>query len=213
MNSETPGSTIGLRQPQHKSGDDTPSAELEKARAELRRVNDRAEKARQETEQLRVSVAKTRRDTKLVLRVAAALMLTAALIKITWLAMEAPQTVPKIITPLPPATAALVPPHPTPAREMSDSAADLQLSRALNRLLDAFHTFPEEDQKDLVREINEKDTGGALACPLAWNDAGVPSLYLGDRKGEVPPSMITALNQCASEVEKLRIERGPAKPL
>jgi hypothetical protein len=185
--------------------------ELASSKAEVRRVTDEAAAARHASEQLRVNVAKSRRDNKFRLRVAAVIMLMAALIKIAWVSAQSPPAPPSLAVPLPPLAAASVPiVNPAAASEGLIPPANLQLSRALNRLSDAFHSFPEEHQMDVVREINQKHPGDALACPMAWSE-GEPALYVGDKKGEVPPSVVGTLNQCASEVEKLRAERGSAE--
>ena len=209
MQSQTPPSTLGLRPPE--SDNSRVIAELEIAKAELVRVKAEAATAMQTTERLRASYTKSRQDAKVRLRVVAVAMLTAALIKIAWLSAQASVTPTLRAAPLPATSGGIATPYTGPAADASNSPRDREFSRSLNRLRDAFNSFPEEDQAEVVREINQRRPGAALACPLVWNDAGVPSLFVGDKKGEAPPSAIAALDQCASEVEKLRIERGPAQ--
>jgi hypothetical protein len=113
-------------------------AELKRAQAELQRVKAEAAAAQQATERLRASVAKSRRDTKFRLRVVAVVMLTAALIKILWLSAQSPPALPKIAAPLPPSNSLSTPGGAKAKGGASDSSADVQFSRALNRLHDAF---------------------------------------------------------------------------
>jgi hypothetical protein len=182
------------------------TSELEDAKAELQYFKAEAAAAERANVQLRASVKKSRRDATVRLRVIAVVMLTAALIKIAWLSAQAPVAPVVRAAPLPALPGAL----PAAAEaDTTDSPGTREFTRSLNRLRDAFHSLPEEDQLDVVREINEKNPDAAMACPLVWDAAGVPSLFLGDKKGDVPPSMIAALNQCASEIEKLRAEKGP----
>jgi hypothetical protein len=202
MQSQTQASTLNLRKPRNKAEEEKfrMNAELENAKAELQRVKAEAAAAQQATER---RIKKSRRDAKVRLRVTAVVMLTAALIKIIWLSAHTPQAPILPTVPLP-ATAGGI----TAAYAATNSPGNYEFTRSLNRLRDAFHSFPDDDQLDIVREINRRHPGAAMACPLAWNAAGVPSLYVGDEEGQVPPSVITALNQCASEVEKLRVEKG-----
>jgi hypothetical protein len=201
VESRNSASTPGLRPPPRtKSEKDKArvSAELENAKAELQRLKaEAAATAERAAEQLRATVKKSR-DAKVRLRVIAVVMLTAALVKITWQFAAAPVVPVTRLAPL-------------PGVSTTDSPGMREFTRSLNRLRDAFHSLPEEDQVDVVREINEKHPGAAMACPLVWNAQGVPTLFLGDKKGDVPPSMIAALEQCASEIEKLRAEKSQPK--
>jgi hypothetical protein len=177
---------------------------LERAKAALARLEAEVAASQRAADQLKSDLAKSRRNNKVRLRVTAVVMMTAALIKLTWDATHAPPPI------LPPATSTIpssLAPH---SGDSSDNAVEGSAPQALDRLRSAFLTMPDMDQLDIVREINRKHSAGPLACPLAWKD-GVPSLSLGDQQGEAP-TMAAALNRCASEVEKLRIERGTAKP-
>lgn len=202
--------TLNLRRSHSKFETDQlrTSRQLEAAKAELERVKAEAAAAQRANEQLQINFEKSRRDTKVRLRVIAVVMLTAALIKITWQSVHSSSAPIKIAVSLP-AESGTATGDATANVDTSDSPGTRELSRSLDRLRDAFHSFPEESQSDVVREINQKHPGAALACPLVWNNAGVPSLLVGDKTGNAPPSMIVALNQCASEVEKLRAEKGP----
>ncbi len=211
MKSPTSTSTLSLRQPTKAEKDKLLAAELETAKAELQRAKAEAAAAQRATEQLRATVKKSRRDAKVRLRIIAVVMLTAALIKITWLSAQAPVAPVTRAAPLPAMPGGGIAMPPAAEASTTDSPGTHAFTRSLNRLRDAFHSLPEEDQLDVVREINEKNPAAAMACPLVWNAQGVPSLFLGDRKGDVPPSMIAALDQCASEIEKLRAEKGPPK--
>jgi hypothetical protein len=176
---------------------------LENAKAELQRVKAEAAAAQQANER---RLKKSRRDAKMRLRVTAVVMLTAALIKITWLSAQTPPP------PIPPANASgIIPAYAAQSDDLTDSPANQEFTSSLNRLRDAFHSFPDEYQLDIVSEINRRHPGAAMACPLAWNAAGVPSLYVGDKESHAPPSVIAALNQCASEVEKWRTEKAPTR--
>jgi len=213
VESRNSASTLGLRPSRIKSEKDKArvSAELENAEAELQRLKaEAAATAERAAEQLRATVKKSRRDAKVRLRVIAVIMLTAALIKITWQFAEAPVAPLMRAIPLPAMHGGIAAPAGADGTT-SDSPGTREFTRSLDRLRDAFHSLPDEDQLAVVREINEKHPGDAMACPLVWNVQGVPSLFLGDRKGDVPPSMIAALNQCASEIEKLRAEKGLPK--
>jgi hypothetical protein len=192
------GITLGRDGNKSVGGKSKMNAELETAQAELARVKAEAAAAQQAAQRLLASLKKSGRDAKVRLRVTAVVILTAALIKIAWQSAAVPVTPVSRAAPLP----------AMPAADTSGSRQDLEFNRALNRLRDAFHSFPDEDQLDLIREINDKRP---MACPLLWNDAGVPSLFVGDEKGEAPPSILVALNHCASSIEKLRAERGPAQ--
>jgi hypothetical protein len=183
------------------------SAELEFAKAELARVKAEAVAAQLATERLQAHLTKSRRDTKVRLRVIAVVMLTAALIKTAWQSAQAPPV--SGTAPLPIGAAGILSaPNVMRAANTPDSPQNREFVRSLNRLRDAFHSFPDEDQIGLIQEINENRP---MACPLAWNEAGIPSLFVGDKKGETPPSMIAALNQCASAIEKLRVKIDSAQ--
>jgi hypothetical protein len=186
-------------------------AELESAKAELARAKAESAAAQQAAERSEANLKKSRRDNKVRLRLVAVVMLTAALVKIAWQSMQAPVAPVVTAAPLPATPAAVSAPNTIQSAGASDTVQNRQFVRSLNRLRDAFHAFPEKDQMDLVREINQKQAGGPMACPLAWNAAGIPSLSVGDNKGQAPPSMIVALDQCASAVEKLRAEKEPAQ--
>jgi hypothetical protein len=205
-------STLQLRQSYSRSENDKfrVKAELETVKAELQRVKAESAAVQEATERLQASFTKSRRDTKVRLCVVAVLMLTAALVKIIWLSSHAPETPTSRAALVPAVSDGMTTPNPGES-DTSDSLGNREFSRSLDRLRDAFHAFPEKDQMDIVREINQKHPGGPMGCPLAWNAAGVPSLFIGDKKGEAPPSMVAALNQCASEVEKLRAEKGPER--
>jgi hypothetical protein len=181
---------------------------LEIAKAELQLAKADAAAAERVIEQLRANFKKSRRVATVRLRVIAVVMLTAALIKITWLSAQDSVTPPTPAMPLPVMHRSIGTPNTADA-DITDSPGTREFTRSLNRLRDAFHSLPEEDQRDVVREINQKNPGAAMACPLGWDAQGVPSLFLGDRKGDVPPSVIAALDQCAGEIEKLRTEKGP----
>ncbi len=212
MESQKSASTLGLGPPRTKSERDKASvnAELEEAKAELQRLKADAAAAERTAEQLRANFKKSRRDVTVRLRVIAVVMLTAALIKITWQSADAPVAPVMRAAPLPAMSGAIA--MPAAVEETTpDSPGTRKFTQSLNRLRDAFHSLPEEDQLDVVREINEKHPGDAMACPLVWNALGVPSLFLGDRKSDFPPSIIVALDQCAGEIEKLRAEKGPPK--
>lgn len=182
------------------------TSDLANVKAELRSVKEEASVAREATEHFRAGVAKSRRNAKYRLRVTALVMLVAALIKLAWVAAQPPPSAPAV--PLPPPPIASIPiPIAAPLAETRISPGNLQLSRALNRLGDAFRAFP-EDQRDVVAEINRKHPGNSMACPLAWNDEGVPSLFVG---GKAPLSVVEELNRCASELEELSVEKQSAK--
>ena len=78
--------------------------------------------------------------------------------------------------------------------------------KALERVRDAFHLFPELDQSQVVKEVNGRYAGDEMTCPIAWQD-GKPVLFVGDTQGQKPPSVAEALNRCANGIERLRAER------
>jgi hypothetical protein len=158
-------------------------------------------------------MVKAGRDNKLRLRTTAVIMMTAALLKLGWEAAHAEAPVPAagIAQPLTPAAAAI--PVASIDRGKAGSIDSSEGAVAMERLRDAFHSFPDQDQTILVREINTKYAGTEMTCPLVWND-GVPALYVGDRKGGAPPPlMAAALNRCANAVEKLRADKDAALAL
>jgi hypothetical protein len=169
-------------------------AELEQAKTEARRAWAAAERAR-------VALVKTKQDAKFRLRVTAVLMMTVALAKMAWVAAnsEPEATAPTVVQPMAKSAGG------TPANSATDGTGS---TIALDRLRDAFHSFPDEDQPDVVREVNRRYAGSEFACPLSWTD-GFPALWLKN-SGKVEPMMATALNQCAAGVEKLRQERDAA---
>ncbi len=184
--------------------------ELDKARAEVEAVKADAAAARERAEQARIKLLKSNRDAKVRLRATAAIMMTGALIKMAWQATQAPSPVPTPIT-VPPSPSSAAAPSAVSAPPSPDAAGGADQSAgalAMERLLTAFHSFPEEDQPDIVREVNAKHWSDSTTCPFAWNDAGKPSLYVGSEKKDTPvPLLANALNQCASGVERLRAER------
>ncbi len=203
-------STLSLRVPFNAPHRRKQPTELEKARAETERIREEAAAAHEAAAEARTRMQKSARDAKFRLRATAVIMMTAALVKLGWEAAHAPDPAPMplVAQTLPPAGVASA----SKSRQTSDNSASTDASpgaKALERLRTAFHAFPEEDQMDLVREINERYPGPGVACPLVWTD-GVPALYVGDPKGKAPPSMVNALNRCALEAEKLRIERDAA---
>ena len=202
-------STLSLRSPFAAPPRRRQPTELEKARAETERIREEAAAAHQAAAEARARMQKSARDAKVRLRVTAVIMMTAALIKLGWEAAHAPDPVPTpIVAQSLPAVGVTSPRAPG---QTSDTATDASPgAKALERLRGAFHAFPEEDQMDVVREINAKYPGPGLACPLVWKD-GVPSLYVGDPKASTPPSMVNALNRCATEAEKLRAEKDAAR--
>jgi hypothetical protein len=196
------GTTLNLRNPFGAAGKaDLPRTELEKAKAEAQAARAQAAAAVENAERLRANLLRSKRDAKVRLRITAAIMMTAALLKIAWQAAQAPaaDAVPLKTQPL--AASAALNGVNSSDRAFKDSAAVL----ALERVRTAFHAFPEEDQVDLVREVNQTYAGIGLSCPLEWRD-GVPILRVGD-----PPSMAAALNQCAAGVERLRADRDAEK--
>ena len=206
--------TISLRSPFHEAIQGGPLTELDKARAEADKLRAEAAAAVAKAEKLRASMLRSTRDAKFRLRATAAVMMTAALLKLAWQAANAttPVPVPERAQPLPPSAAAPASVNPAPAQAGEDGEAvdPSPGALALERLRTAFHSFPDEDQWEVVRQVNERYAGAGLACPLEWKD-GIPALYVGDKKGDAPPSMVKALNQCSEGVEKLRLERDAQK--
>ncbi len=200
------------RTPPSKSDDDVrASGDLVEARAELLRLQKALDTAQQVTEETRTHAEKSRRNTKYLLRVTAIVMLVAALIKLAWVSAHSPAPGIARAVPLPPVAASISIPMAAKVAETRTTPSDLQLSLALNRLGDAFRAFPEDHQRDVVAEINRKHPGDSMACPLAWNDDGVPSLFVGGDRGVASLSVVKELNRCADEVEELSAEKRAAK--
>jgi hypothetical protein len=177
------------------------SSELEKARADVARLKADVAAARRVAENSEASLYKTRRDSKVRLRLTAVLMMTAALIKVMFFpARETEQNQSTQIT----AVGGTIPLSRVAQRI---SANNGEVMQALDRLREAFHSLPDEDQVDIVREINAQHPGESMACPLVWTD-GTPALYVGKKTGQTPPWITKAINLCAAEVEELRMERG-----
>ena len=176
--------------------------ELEKAKAEAERAKADSAAAQARADQARAKLEKSTRDSKVRLRLTAVVMMLAALLKLGWQAANdpAPATKPGIAQALTPTQNAM----PVSSTEATVTQAEV----ALDRLRDAFHSFPEEDQPDVVREVNEKYAGSDSTCPLAWA-RGMPALSLKDG-GRWEPMMAAALNHCADGVERLRKERDDA---
>jgi hypothetical protein len=130
-------------------------------------------------------------------------MMTAALATLAWQAAHAPPP-PEAVQPLA-RLAASIPFH-FDGQQPGYSDALGPFPRALNRLREAFHSFPNEDQIEIVREVNRKYPGTSMTCPLVWKN-GVPALYIGAKTGEPPPWLLHAVERCADEVEKLRDEK------
>ena len=197
-------STLSLRNPSPGAGKRGAPSELDKARAETELMRAQAKAERESAEQLRATLRKSTRDAKVRMRATAVILMTAALLKIAWEAAYKPEPVPTPITAQPssPSPGAQIAAKNAPLADQSEGAL------ALERLRTAFHSFPGEDQMDVVREVNERRWGPEMTCPLVWNDAGVPALYVGDKKGEMPPPLVAkALNHCAGGIERLRAER------
>jgi hypothetical protein len=138
------------------------------------------------------------------------IMMTAALVKLGWEAAHAPVPVPipAIAQPLPASGGAIGSAH-----HAGDSAGWAEPGAgmlALERLRTAFHSFPGEDQWVVVHDVNQKFASIGLTCPLEWRN-GIPALYVGEGKDAASPSVVAALNQCATGVEKLRTENDAVK--
>jgi hypothetical protein len=213
--------------------------ELLKMFAEAARAKKDASDAQKEAEQLRLNLAKSRAQSRFRLRAAAtvgtAVLMLGALIKLAYFASHEKPAVPvhvaekahilNSITKPVSAPVSSMRPSPqtvflsarsiTPLVKMNPLPRENEFEDAVERLRDAFDSFPGEHQMDIVGEINKRYSAGAMACPLGWTD-GEPVLFVGDTKGHTSPSVIGALNQCASAVEKLRTEElakaSPAQP-
>jgi hypothetical protein len=173
---------------------------------ELKRVKAEAAAARQVAEQSQTKLVESRRDNRLRLRLTALVMMTAALMKLAWQAGHAPQPTPGTVQPLARLASSIPARFDGQGGGSSGSLVIGQFPRALNRLSAAFHSFPDEDQMEIVHEVNRKYPGSSMTCPLVWKN-GVPALYVGEKTGEPPPSLIHAVEQCAKEIEKLRVEK------
>lgn len=186
---------LSLRSPAGKRG--APS-ELEKAKAEAERAKADSVAAQARADQARVKLEKSTRDAKVRLRATAVIMMTAALVRLGWEAANAP---PPVVKP------SLVQPMTASKDAMSLSSSNAAVPEAeiaLDRLRNAFHTFPEKDQPIVVREVNERYAGTEFTCPLAWAE-GIPALSVKDQ-GNSQPMVAAALNRCAAGVERLRRE-------
>ena len=191
----------GVRKPIRGSADAPALTELDKARADIARLKRDAAAAQNSADKLEACLVKTRRDNKVRLRVTAVCMMTAALIRLIFFPFREPEPgQPAQIV----AAGGIIPLSQVTQRI---SASDGRVMQALDRLRDAFHSLPSEDQMDVVRQINAQHRGESVACPLVWTD-GIPALYVGDRNGQTAPWIAKALNQCAEKVEELRIEKG-----
>lgn len=193
-----------LRSDSPKTGKRRPPTELEKAKAEAERARADLSAAQQRADESRAKLLKSKHDSKVRLRVTAVVMMTLALIKLGWQAANepTPMLTPTVAQPMPKSAAAMTMRQSSASGDASVAPTEAQMER----LRDAFHAFPEEDQPDVVREVNERYAGTDSTCPLAWNADGMPSLSLKD--GSKPDGMMAkALSQCAKGVEKLRKER------
>jgi hypothetical protein len=192
----------GSLSPRAKSGtvgEQRPLTELEKARAEIKRFRADAAAAQERADTAQKQLLKSGRGAKVRLRVTAAIMMTAALTKIAWTASDPDLPV----TPLSPITTTTAP-STASAWPSPGGPKQIEADAAMGRLLTAFHSFPDQDQPAVVREVNRRYAGSSFACPMAWND-GLPALSLRDN-GTAEPMMGGALKQCAAGVEKLRLE-------
>jgi hypothetical protein len=194
---------LNLRSPVLQVNKRSEPTELEKARAETELLRTEVAAAHKSAAESQASMQRSSRDAKFRLRATAAIMMTAALLKMAWEAAHSPTAVPT------PSRAQPLAQSTKSGKVLTDQSPG---AVALERLRDAFHSFPGRDQTDLVREVNEKYAGTALACPLVWTD-GVPSLYVGDPKGMAPASMVDALNRCATAIEKRRQQTGTDYPV
>jgi len=182
---------------------------MAKAAEEIKRIKAEAVAAIQAAEQWQARLTDLRRDNKRRLRLTALIMMTAALTRLAWEAAHTPEPPLATIQPLTGLAGSLPPHFGTQDDKASGLASNPQFSRALNRLRDAFHSFPEEQQENLVSQVNKKYSGGSPVCPLVWNQ-GVPALYVDEK--EPPPWLAHAIDRCASEVEKLRAEKDLVSP-
>jgi len=173
------------------------------APAELERVRREVDQARADAVAARARMLKSTRDSKVRLRVTAVIMMTAALLRLAWEAnSQLPAPTAKVIEPIRQSA-------PPAALRVSANSQPTAAEVALDRLRDAFHLFPDEDQPVVVSEVNARYAGTDFTCPLAWSINGMPALLVKDR-GPAIPMMAGALNQCAAGVEKLREERDAA---
>ncbi len=188
---------LALRRPPAKTTQQDIAAQLDRARADAVAAQRRADEAR-------AKMIKSSRDSKVRLRVTAVVMMTAALLKLAWQAASSQPPPPSaaILQPLPSSSSA----SSLPVRPTVDASAS---AAALDRLRDAFHSFPDQDQPDIVREVNERYANQGLTCNLAWKD-GSPALSVGGKDANIPPMMARALDRCAEGIEKLRAEKDAA---
>jgi hypothetical protein len=203
-------SALSLRSPLREQAKGRPPIELEKARAEVERARADTAAAQERADQLKAKMLRSSRDAKFRLRATAVIMMTAALLKIGWEAAHA-STTPGFGSVQPSAQTA----QAMSANSSSNSASasgpanNSEGVKALERLRDAFHSFPDEDQVELVHQINKHNVNGVMTCPLVWHN-GVPSLYVGDKTRDTPPYVASSLNHCSEAVEKLRAETDVA---
>lgn len=177
--------------------------ELEKARQEASRARADALAAQERADQARERLLKNKRDTKMRLRATAVIMLTAALLRLAWEASntQPPAPVASAVQPIAQGTAGALP--------EASTTETTQAELALDRLRDAFSSFPDEDQPAVVSEVNARYAGTEFSCPLAWSTKGMPTLSVGGNGGS-QPIIARAANQCAAGVEKLRSDRAAA---
>jgi hypothetical protein len=187
----------------------TREKELAQSRAELLQMFAQMEKAktetvlaRQEARELREHIiATSTQPRKVNFRIMAmalmAVLMLAAILEIAHFAYEHPPA-PEL------ASAPLATGSPIPRKTRSHAASDVRFNMAIHRLQDLFESLP-EDEAEVVKQINEKNPDGPHPCPLEWNKGAV-ALSLGGKSGDLPPSLLAAVNQCAAAVEKFRAE-------
>jgi hypothetical protein len=200
-------------------------AQLIKMFSAMEQAKTEAAAARREASELRehiitTSTGKTKINFRTLAATVTAVVMGTAVLKVAYVGYIHSQEPAKIVAPfaMAPISAAPVPslavrraaetPLPLPhvqQKDQSSSPEDIQFALAVDRLQDAFNSLP-ESQSEIVKMVNQKNPGGPLACPLAWNN-GQASLYLGGGKGSDPLSLAAAMNQCADATEKLRAER------
>jgi len=206
QNGRASANALMLRSPAAATAKRGPLTELEKAREEANRARADGAAAQERAEQAKARMLKSTRDAKVRLRVTAVIMMTAALLRLAWEANSQPSApVAKVILPIGQSSVA-------GEKTVAANSQPTQAEVALDRLRDAFHSFPDEDQPAVVSEVNTHYAGTELTCPLAWSSKGIPALSVKDN-GEAVPLMAGALNQCAAGVEKLRQERDAAATL
>jgi hypothetical protein len=169
---------------------------------------DQDKRARQATGTLRgaTNAAKPARVNILnVLMNFTVVLLTAAVAKIACLVYFSPALLPEskrsTITSAPHIVAAVkAPKHP--------ERGDQQFKHAMTRLQDDLYSMS-EDQSDVVRQVNAKSPGLPRPCPLEWIN-GEAALSLDSNGQRLPPSLTSAVTQCAVAVEKYRDEKEAA---